>query len=147
MTDNSVSDILLNLRRISHAVDSYSSQLKKKTGLTGPQILLIQEIGRAGEICSSRLTSLVYLTQPTVTTILDRLEEKNIILRTRSGADKRRVFLSLTDKGREILSGMPSLMSEDFTGKWNNLSPYEQETLLISIKKIAEMLSVENLAQ
>jgi DNA-binding MarR family transcriptional regulator len=104
----------------------------------------MQEIGREGEICSSRLTVLVHLTQPTVTTILDRLENKNIIRRIRSGKDKRKVLISLTETGKTLLAGVPSPLKEDFIDKWNNLSRYEQQSLLINIRKIAEMLSADN---
>ena len=134
-------EVLINLRLITHAADSYSSRLKKETGLTSPQILVMQGIHEQGEICSGRLTPIIHLTQPTITSILDRLEQKGLVRRKRSDLDKRKVLVSLTEEGEEILRQAPPLLHGGFVSQWEKLTAFEQESLLISIKKIASMLT------
>ncbi len=47
-----------------------------------------------------------------VTRMLDRLEAKGLVARTRSAADRRVVRLELTDAGREVVREIPFVLAE-----------------------------------
>ncbi len=44
--------------------------------------------------------------QPTLTRIVDRLEQEGLVRRSHSLSDRREVQVSLTDKGRELSAGL-----------------------------------------
>ena len=82
-------DVLITIRKIIRATDLYSRQLSKKSGLTAPQLLVLQAIQEMGAVAISRLSTHVSLSQATVTSILDRLEGRGLVSRHRSTMDKR----------------------------------------------------------
>ena len=93
-------DVLVALRRIIRAVDLHSKSVSKASGLTPPQILILQAIRQLGEVTTGRVSAEVSLSQATVTTILDRLEQRDLIERYRSERDRRIVHARLSTCSR-----------------------------------------------
>lgn len=88
-------DILIAVRRITRAIDLRSKRLVKETGLTAPQLVVLTTLRREGQLPPSAIARAVSLSQPTITTILDRLEAAKLVRRERSATDKRNVLASL----------------------------------------------------
>ena len=59
-------DVLVTIRKIIRATDLYSRQLSKKSGLTAPQLLVLQAIREMGAVAISRLAARVSRSQATV---------------------------------------------------------------------------------
>lgn len=76
--------VLVALRRVIRATDLHSKRLSKHAGLTGPQLLIMRTIRALGEVTIGTIADKVSLSQATVTTILDRLEQRNLVYRVRS---------------------------------------------------------------
>ncbi len=55
------------------------------------------------------------MSQATATTIMDRLESRQLVQRIRSETDKRKVHATLTDAGRALLEQAPTPLQESFT--------------------------------
>ena len=137
--------ILVLMRRITRAIDLHSKQLVKKYGLTGPQLLLLKIIIAQQSISSSQLADTANLSHPTVTSILDRLAEKNYISRNKTATDKRKVMITATKAAEELYAQPPSLLQEQFVERFDQLHEWEQYQLLSSLSKIAEMMSAKDL--
>lgn len=137
--------VLSTLRQIIRAMDIHSRQLSKKYGLTGPQLIVISEIGQYGTMTIGELARRVSLSQATVTTILDRLELKELAERTRDKQDKRRVYVEITDKARTILESHPNFLQEAFVRRFNALEEWEQTLILSSIQRISAMMNTVEL--
>ena len=95
-------ELLVSLRKVIRAIDLHSKQLNKTSGLTGPQLLIMQEVAHTDGITASRIAQNVNLSPATVTNILDRIESRNLVTRVRSQMDKRRVSLYLTEQGKDF---------------------------------------------
>ena len=91
-------EVVSTLRKIIRAIDLHSKQLTKKYGLTGPQIIVLKEINESPDRPISEIARKVSLSQATVTSILDRLEQQGYAQRHRSQIDKRKVNIVLTEK-------------------------------------------------
>ena len=137
--------VLSTLRQIIRAMDIHSRHLSKKYGLTGPQLVVASEIGRYGPMTTGELARCVSLSQATVTTILDRLEAKELATRIRGQEDKRRVYVDITDKARGILETHPNVLQEEFVQRFNALEEWEQTLLLSSIQRIAAMMDTSSI--
>ena len=138
-----IEHILVALRRVMRATDQYSRQLVKKTGLTAPQLLLLQVIQKRGETFIGELAAEMSLSHATVTTIVDRLEGRALVERVRCAADRRRVQVILTSSGERILQGAPLLLQDQFVEQFSGLGSAEQEQLISSLQKIAQMMDAE----
>ena len=143
--DERCTDVLITLRRIIRAIDLRSRQLMQEAGFTGPQLLLMQALATAEEMTAGDLARRVNLSQGTITSILDRLEKRALIQRIRSHTDRRRIFVSLTSEGRERLSLAPTLLQQRFIQRFTELKDWEQNQILSSLQRLAEMMDAQDI--
>lgn len=136
-------EILVALRRIMRAIDLHSKHLEKRVGLTVPQLLLMQEVSAAGELSGSHIARRVNLSPATVTSVLDRLEAKGLVQRSRHSTDRRVVSIELTEKGRNQLENAPGLLQERFVERYDRLEPWEQKMLTAALERIASLMDAE----
>jgi len=142
---NSINEVLVALRRVIRATDLHSKHLAKTTGLTSPQILLLQTIRDKGEVTIGELANKMSLSQATVTTILDRLEKRSLVYRERSTQDKRKVHAYLTDEGFEMLKGAPMPLQEQFARQFSDLHEWEQTMIISSLQRVAQMMDAQHI--
>ncbi|KPH63114.1 transcriptional regulator [Pseudoalteromonas porphyrae] len=138
-------ELLVSLRKVIRAIDLHSKQLNKTSGLTGPQLLIMTEVAQTDGITASRIAQNVNLSPATVTNILDRLENRDLVSRVRSQLDKRRVSLYLTESGETILQAAPQPLQEHFIEQFSALEEWEQSQLLSSMQRIATMMDAQSL--
>lgn len=142
---SSIDEVLVTLRRVIRATDLHSKYLVKTSGLTAPQILLLQTIRDKVQTTIGELASQISLSQATVTTILDRLEKRQLVYRERSEQDRRKVHAYLTDTGIETLKSAPMPLQEHFTRQFNELQNWEQAMIIASLQRVAQMMDAQNL--
>lgn len=140
-----IDEVLIALRRVIRATDLHSKHLAKTVGLTSPQILLMQAIQNHSDATIGKLASEISLSQATVTTIIDRLEKRNFLIRERSQQDKRKVKLLLTDEGLATLASAPTPLQEQFSNKFSKLEDWEQTLIISSLQRIATMMDAEDI--
>lgn len=105
----------------------------------------MNEVAHTDGITASRIAQNVNLSPATVTNILDRIENRELVTRVRSQLDKRRVSLYLTERGKEILNKAPQPLQEHFIEKFSALEEWEQSLLLSSMQRIAAMMDADQL--
>ncbi len=140
-----IEDVLIALRRVIRATDLHSKYLAKTTGLTAPQILLLQSIRDKGQVTIGELANDISLSQATVTTILDRLEKRELVYRERSKEDKRKVHARLTDAGTEMLKKAPIPLQDQFTRQFGDLHEWEQTMIISSLQRVAQMMDAQHI--
>jgi DNA-binding MarR family transcriptional regulator len=133
-------DVLISLRRIIRATDLQSKRIMKVCGLTIPQVMVLRSIETLGDVTVKRISDNVSLSQATVTTILNRLEERKLVERVRSNIDKRIVNARLTTDGKEVLKTVPPLFHEEFMLQFDALTVDAQNTILTSLQHVATMM-------
>ena len=141
----SIEEVLVALRRVIRATDLHSKHLAKTTGLTTPQILLLQTIRDKGEITIGEIANEMSLSQATVTSILDRLEKRDLVYRERSKEDKRKVHAYLTDQATEILKEAPIPLQDHFTRQFVDLQEWEQTMIISSLQRVAQMMDAQHI--
>ena len=137
--------ILLSLRRIIRAVDLYNRELGAKWRLTVPQLVCLRQLAAGGPCTPGNLARLVFLSQATVTGILNRLETRGLLIREREAADRRRVMVSLTDEGRQVAAAAPLPLQERFSARFNALPEAEQAHLDHVLSRVVVMMEVPDL--
>lgn len=140
-----IEEVLVALRRVIRATDLHSRRLVKTANVTGPQLLLLQILHNKGDMTIGELARDMSLSQATVTTILDRLEKRELVTRVRSQQDKRKVYPQLTHKGSKVLEKAPTALQEDFVRKFKSLSEWEQSMIIASLQRVAEMMDANHI--
>jgi DNA-binding MarR family transcriptional regulator len=138
-------EVLISLRQIIRATDLHSKRMVKVCGLTIPQVMILRAIETLGDVTVRRVAQDVSLSQATVTTILNRLEDRKLVERVRSTVDKRIVNARLTDAGREVLASAPPLLHEKFIGRFEALEEWEKTQLLSALQRVATMMDAETI--
>lgn len=135
--------IVAAIRRIMRAVDLHSRHLVEKHGLTGPQLAALHEANRMGKVSTGALARAVHLSQPTLTGILDRLERRGLIERSRDSKDRRTVNVALNSAGQRVLFNAPSLLQDRFRRELSKLEQWEQTQMLATLQRIATMMDAD----
>lgn len=138
-------DILIALRRITRAIDLHSKNLVRSSGLTAPQILVLQSVRKHGKAKPSLIAKDILLSQATVTSILDRLEKAELVTRERSTDDRRIVEVLLTENGAKKLLAAPELLQSGFLREYRKLNDWERTQLTASLQRIATMMDAEDI--
>jgi len=138
-------ELLIALRKVIRAIGLHSKHLNKTSGLTSPQLIIMQDIDKTPGVNSGQVAKNVTLSAATVTNIIDRLESKNLVSRERNTQDKRKVSLYLTENGKAILLNAPQPLQEHFIENFSNLAQWEQSQILSSMERIADMMNANEL--
>jgi len=101
--------VIDNLRRVFQAINEYSRNAEKITGLTGPQLWAIKLLANEAPLKVSEVARRMFLHPATVVGILDRLETKGLVVRIRSKEDRRVVDVELTPLGKEVVANAPEV--------------------------------------
>ena len=138
-------ELLISLRKVIRAIDIYSRKLNKDSGLTSPQLLVLQKISAQGDVMVKDIASSINLSSATVTSILDRLELRGLVTRTRSTVDKRKVGLHVTEAGLTAIKGAPTPLQEHFIQRFETLAEWEQTQLVATMQRIASMMDAQDI--
>jgi DNA-binding MarR family transcriptional regulator len=92
------------LYALSRQVTSHYKPLLEELDLTYPQYLVMLLLWEHQTLSVKELGDRLMLDSGTLTPLLKRLEQKNIVSRIRSKEDERVVLISLTDSGLKLKS-------------------------------------------
>lgn len=137
--------VLVALRQIIRATELYSRKLSRVANLTAPQLLIMQAIEARQSVWMSDLANEVSISQATVTSIIDRLEKRSLVIRRRDVEDRRRVYAELTDAGRALLQRAPSALQDSFVNQFEQLKEWEQLLILSSLQRVAAMMNADQI--
>lgn len=145
MTENKpvISNIIDNLRRIFHILNEQSKKVKKDKGLTGPQLWTIKAINENAPLNLSDLAGRLYLHSTTVVGIVDRLEVQDLVKRTRSKDDRRKVFIDLTAKGKSLIKNAPEVAQGLLVAGLEELSDNSLQEIDRSMQRLVKIFGAQ----
>jgi len=100
-------DIVQGLRRIVKALQSYSQDVRNAYGLTGPQLWALKTLQRNGRMSTGRLAAALAVHQSSASILIDRLDKRGLVRRSRGRLDHRFVNLELTKRGAALAADAP----------------------------------------
>ncbi|NIM11005.1 MAG: MarR family transcriptional regulator [Candidatus Aminicenantes bacterium] len=142
-SENLESEIFSCLRRTINAVEIYSSKLKDKTGLNASQLSCLLVLEKTGPLSLSKLSKHVYLSPSMITSIVDQLEKRDLVERTRKSADRRVILIELTEKGKEVAQTALPSFQEQLTNNLKHLKEEEKKTLFDNLNKLLSIIVSE----
>ena len=142
---NRIDEVLISLRRVTRAIDLHSKHLMKTAGLTAPQMLILQTLRDRGDAIISDVAHQISLSQATVTSILDRLEKRGLVMRERSQQDKRKVYACLTDAGNDLIRNAPMPLQDYFIRQFSDLQDWEQTQIISALQRVAHMMDAQHI--
>jgi DNA-binding MarR family transcriptional regulator len=123
------------LRRLDKGVS------KDIADLSVQEVRAVANIGTAGAITMSALAERVQLSVSSMTTLVDKLEKKKLVVRGRQAADRRVIEVTLTKGGAKAYGHLKQAHTQFIGTLLDALRPDEQDTLLMLFRKIAGNLT------
>ncbi|WP_210365279.1 MarR family transcriptional regulator [Bacillus sp. REN3] len=105
MYEKPIKELVDHYINLSFSVNKIAEGLIKDqigADLTNDQHYTLRYINKVGTCTSSELAEVFDVKKSAITAIITRMWEKGLIQRTRDENDRRVVYLTLTDKGKEL---------------------------------------------
>lgn len=145
MTEHRTETALRAIRRLLRGAEMSERQLAAATGLTPSQLLVLREVSRRGETTAGAIATALRFSQATVTNLVDRLEERGFVVRSRREQDRRQVWVSVTDNGRSALSSAPDIMHDRFGARFAQLPDWEQAMIVAMLERVTSILDADHI--
>ncbi len=132
--------IVRALRQLMQKLDAHSRQLFNNQDVTIPQVMCLDELHENGALTVTALANAIHLSPSTTVGIIDRLEKKKLVLRTRDKVDRRSVFVEITEKGREFITTTPHMQQNGIHDNIRSLSEHEQVQIANALDTLIQIM-------
>ncbi len=135
--DSRAQEAYLSLWRTYDRLRAYEDAVFAEWDLTAQQYNLLRLLRSEAPTPVPTLTLAVKLISraPDITRMLDRLEERGWIVRTRSVSDRRAVLVSITESGLKLLDALAEPIANSHEKQLGHLSATELKSLCDLLRK------------
>lgn len=140
-----INEIVGAIRRLVRAVYLDTAKMSKQFGLTGPQSAVLRILVKKGPISSAELSRKLYVTPANITGIIDRLEKKGLVERTRKDGDRRIALITLTESGTNLSKDLPDPIENKLIAELADLESGHVQMLGLAIKQILTLIDVKGI--
>jgi DNA-binding MarR family transcriptional regulator len=137
-------EVLKHFREIFIQAKSELKDNVKKTGLTGSQLWIMQQIYNFNGISNSELAKNLTLHVSTCSILVNKLIKKGLVEKTRSPTDERKIVLTITAKGKQLMAKAPKSPEGAIPSTLKKLNIEELEELNTVLTKFAKKMKVLN---
>jgi DNA-binding MarR family transcriptional regulator len=132
--------ILRSLRAILRRVETSSADLERRCGVTQPQLLCLRAVVAAGATTQVEVARELHLSASTLVGVIDRLEGKGLVRRTRDDGDRRRIVLQATAAGRQVAATAPEPLHQQVQQALAGLPGDELDAIAGSVERLADLI-------
>jgi DNA-binding MarR family transcriptional regulator len=129
--DSLAQEVFLGLWRTYDRLRAYEDELFAGFELTAQQynVLRLLRAAKPETVPTLSLSERLVSRAPDVTRMIDRLEERGLVVRERSTGDRRVVRVGITDAGFDLLAKIAGPLGECHAKQLGHLSPADLKTL------------------
>lgn len=109
--------------------------------LSGAQYMLLNLISDAGRITAGGLAARTLMQKQQVTTVLNQLEDKGLIERTRQNENRRTVWLSTTENGSALLDEIHADFNAQLSAVFEQLDDAALDKYIDAMHTINDILA------
>lgn len=113
-----------------------------KAGLTAGQPKVLEFLSQHGESDQKTIASYCEIEPATVGSILLRMERSGLVIRQQHTGNRRSLFVSLTEKGRQAAAAVEEIFQETETEAVSGLSSEELEQLTGLLDRLWKSLEI-----
>ena len=138
-------DIIYSIRRLMQAGELYTKELNKVYNISSAQLYCLLILHENGPLPPSQIAKLMMVNSSTITGIIDRLEQKNLVTRMRISTDRRVITVELTKNGMILAKNAPPPIQHKLFDGLSKLSEKDIKKISDSLLKLTDMLDVQDL--
>ena len=111
--DHSARDVLDAIRRIVRALREASRASERALGLSAAQVFVLQRLSSAPALSVNELAQRTLTHQSSVSVVVSKLVQRGLVQRVPAARDARRVEVTLTRQGRDLIARAPAAAPQD----------------------------------
>jgi DNA-binding MarR family transcriptional regulator len=140
-----VKEIIYQIRRLVQARELYTKELNKNYAVTAAQLNCLLALHENGPLPPSQIAKIIMVKSSTVTGIIDRLEQKGLVVRLRNSPDRRVITIQLTAAGKKLANNAPPPIQLKILDGLKKLSKDDIKRIVASLNMLTRMLDVQDL--
>jgi MarR family 2-MHQ and catechol resistance regulon transcriptional repressor len=133
----------VKLLRASKAVLARIERQLSAEGLTPTQLGVLEGVLHKGPLTQRELGRKVLTSAGNMTDVIDKLELRGLVRRTRIPGDRRSVRVELTETGKALIDGLFPRHARDIAAAMSGLSRDELRQLSILLRKLGRAAAQE----
>jgi MarR family transcriptional regulator, 2-MHQ and catechol-resistance regulon repressor len=145
-TEPDAAQLWIVLARCHRAVSALVERSVADLGLCLSDFMVLEALLHKGPLTISDIQAKVLLASGSMTAAVDRLENRGLILRKTTAADRRARLLELTAEGRQLIGRAFKEHSADLERVMSVLDTAEKQDLHLGLKKLGQF-AAETLAR
>ena len=118
-----------SLRRVVRSLHHADANTEHSLGVTAAQLFVLREVAKAEPLTVSALARATATSQSSVSEVVTRLVARELLIRKRSGDDRRCAEIRLSPSGRDLLSGATETVQEQLLAGFQRLPEATQRSL------------------
>lgn len=138
-------EIVYSIRRLMQAGELYTKELNKIYNVSSAQLNCLLILHESGPLSLSQIAKLMMVNSSTITGIIDRLEQKDLVKRMRISTDRRIITIELSNNGKVLAQNAPPPIQHKLFDGLSKLSEKEIKKIAESLLKLTDMLDVQDL--
>ena len=142
-----IREVIFLIRKLMQAGEIYTKELNKKFNVSAPQSACLLVLHEDGPLSISQIAARIMVKSSTLTGIIDRLEKKGLVVRTRQSLDRRVITIELTAAGQELAERAPPPIQQKIVQGLSRLSDAELALIIQSLNKLTEMIDAPELGE
>ena len=137
LTGGSGVHVFLVLWKAARAVEAYAENSVSQLEMCGSDFAVLEALLHKGPLPVNEIGKKVLLTSGSITTAVDRLEDKKLVERRAHGTDRRAKIVHLTREGKKLITRVYADHAADMERLASaSLTRRERETLIALLKQI-----------
>jgi len=141
--DQYLERIFLVLRNIAHLSSIYSKYLQKNFDVTTSQLLCLRALAHKDGLSAGEIGRRIFIKPGTITGLIDRLEVKGLVRRTRVHKDRRVINVEITQAGRDLVASAPVPVQSLLAINLKKLSLEEVERMTQALELLLKLMQSE----
>ncbi|MGJ7504030.1 MULTISPECIES: MarR family winged helix-turn-helix transcriptional regulator [unclassified Variovorax] len=129
---------LMRVLRLSNLLEKELSRIAKMQDITSAQFQVLAALRRHDPEPQSlsQLSRIAILTSGSMTSLVDRLEERQFVRRQRHPEDRRGILLALTDAGRNVIDAALEMRVRRLHALADSLSAQDLSAISTGLRKL-----------
>jgi len=137
-------EALLNIYYTASCLKKKAAEFFRRYNLTDVQfnlmMLLAHQSGPEGGLSQARLSDMMLVNRANITSLIDRMEKADLVVRTAAPGDRRYNIIKLTEHGRKMLDEISPLYADEVKKAMAVLKENEQRKLIMMLEEVRTSL-------
>ena len=125
---------------VVHGLQTTSKRMTRAIGVTGPQRLALRVVGLFPGLSAGELAAILHVHPSTLTGVLQRLVQQQMVRRAGHPRDRRRAVLQLTARGRRANKVKLGTVESAIAGALEGVSNHDRRAAIRVLGRLADHL-------